>query len=272
MSSSRDDLKKWRSRIFHTDPMPAQLARMDKFTVFKILRLILTHSGMLGGKQVISRRLSRWIWGLLAKVPASGELTSEEVGAIRELGKRAVWMGVEMRGVDIRELYREDDEQGDDEVVLDFEFDGEQEEMVEGANNSPPLIGPILPAAVDISTETGQMPANNADISMEVTEQVLVTEVVCGESSKPNEQENGNADEVDEEARIAAMKARLLSSLDENAVAGAYGEDDSQATIEAERRRGADLENAKVVVDMIITIAGEIYGQRDLLEFREEWV
>ncbi len=29
--------------------------------------------------------------------------------------------------------------------------------------------------------------------------------------------------------------------------------------------------NAKATVDMIITVAGEMYGQRDLLEFRGQW-
>jgi len=29
--------------------------------------------------------------------------------------------------------------------------------------------------------------------------------------------------------------------------------------------------NTRATVDMIITVVGEVYGQRDLLEFREVW-
>ena len=76
--------------------MNAQLARMDRATSLKLLRLLTNDKLAMGGNTIPSERLSRWIWGVLARLPDSGELNSEEIGLVRDLGKRAVWLGVVM--------------------------------------------------------------------------------------------------------------------------------------------------------------------------------
>lgn len=96
MSASAPDYRKWRWRVMNTEPMNAQLARMDRATSLKLLRLLTNDKLAMGGNTIPTERLSRWIWGVLARLPDSGELNSEEIGLVRDLGKRAVWLGVVM--------------------------------------------------------------------------------------------------------------------------------------------------------------------------------
>lgn len=282
MSNSREDMRSWRWRLFNTDPQPAQLAIMDKSTVFKLIKLILTNNGALGGKTIISSRLSRWIWGLLAKVPVSGELMSEEVGLIREIGKRAVWLGVEMRGVDIRELYKEDAEgDDDDEVVVDYEFDDGRDAEPKAIADGTRIIGPVLPNAADIFMNADRAGEDSANVEPDVpapvvfnsrAEAILAQQTTNG-TTEAIEQLEDELNEAEEADKIAAMKQRLLASLEEEREPSASAEE-VEATAQEAQKEGdhrSALENAKITVDMIITIAGEIYGQRDLLEFRSEW-
>lgn len=152
MSASAEDYRRWRWRIANTEPKSAQLAGMDKATLLRLLRLVVNDKHALGGKGVITGRTSRWVWGLLARLPERGEMNSEEIGMVRELGKRAVWLGVEMRGVDTSELddgYGDEDD--DEEEVLNVEveegeIDGNVAEVItQTGAQEPRIIGPILP-------------------------------------------------------------------------------------------------------------------------------
>jgi len=162
MSASAEDYRKWRWRITHTEPMTAQLAGMDKGTVLRLLRLVVNDKCALGGKAILTAQLSRWIWGILARLPERGELNSEEIGVVRDLGKRAVWISVEMRGVDTSGLDdgRGDENEEDEEIVLDVEANDSEERPEDGCANKleRPMIGPILPAtAIQAREETPPM-------------------------------------------------------------------------------------------------------------------
>jgi hypothetical protein len=48
--------------------------------------------------------------------------------------------------------------------------------------------------------------------------------------------------------------------------------DESSSGEESEGGRGQEVDlNTRVTIDMILTVVGECYGQRDLLRFRETW-
>jgi hypothetical protein len=86
---------------------------------------------------------------------------------------------------------------------------------------------------------------------------------------------NGNEDEDEGESLsedLAAAKARILQALN-NAKAEEIIQEaeilDEEAALTAQKT--AAKWNTKATVDMIITVAGETYGQRDLLEFRQTW-
>ncbi|KFY09497.1 hypothetical protein V492_05480 [Pseudogymnoascus sp. VKM F-4246] len=126
MSATAPDYRRWRWRVTSTEPMNAQLAGMDRATSLRLLRLLTNDKVAMGGNTVPSERLSRWIWGVLARLPDSGELNSEEIGLVRDLGKRAVWLGVVMnqpQSDTAPGMPGEEDNEGDE----DYEGDEEGE-------------------------------------------------------------------------------------------------------------------------------------------------
>jgi hypothetical protein len=214
----------WRWKMRTVNPMSVQLASMDKTTVFKLLRLVLGGTLLSTGKDV-DEKVSRWVWGLLGRLPDRGELTSEEVGIIRELGKKAVSVA---RGL------RED-------------------KVEEGEAEAEDEVGDV---------EDGEVPETEAD-------DLSVADAAAAEDS----------------AELAAYKARILASISANTDTNTSAETPTETeaetateaqplssakTVSMEAARAAKW-NTRATVNMIITVAGELYGQRDLLELREVW-
>jgi hypothetical protein len=409
MSASTKDYKMWRWRLGHTEPKPAQLAGMDKGTVIRLLRMAGDRKGgFLGVESLVReggvearRRVSAWIWGLLARLPGRGELISEEVGVVRELGKRAVWVGVEMKGVDMGVLEEQmgeggEDDGNEDEEIVNVEVDGEDElpnsevgdegfpeggetltrsqhhDTSEPRNPGPsldrPIIGSISPEFLRSKSSQHLNPIGGGSVSdnptiepQEDEDAALATararllaqlgphpepqplvaddiQTLLEGRQKVTSLPNTNAHEARE--KLAALQKQLdklisarkrqkdhplrqeleeevklithflglqrceVKSMEDaesrrdkdaaNAGNGAPGSEDGEwagdaadknlegeddgtmdGEQEAKEEQGEDrpsaIQAAKVLLDMIITIAGEAYGQRDLLEFREVW-
>lgn len=344
MSASAKDYKMWRWRLRNTEPKPAQLAGIDKETVLRLLRMVGDRKGgFLGVDTLVGegggearRRVSAWIWGLLARLPDRGQLVSEEVGIVRDLGKRAVWVGVEMKGVDMGGLQAqvedggEEEEGGDEEVVdVDVDVDGEDEQLEleeddscitngddrisgnqhhnssspDSRNSSsfldpdaPPIIGPISPEPLRgqssrhfNSTSKGDNPDTLTAEEQEQEEaqalgaaRARLLARLGSHTAQPASASRDNG--ADEEARTRQEDG--AGSEDEewsedNGVAGNGKEEDDEGEYDGHGEAGREgkgggermsgIQAAKILLDMIITIAGEVYGQRDLLEFREVW-
>lgn len=238
MGNTDKEWKTWRYRLRSVDSASAQLACMNKGTVLRLLRLVTKDIGAAGvTKKLIGKRMSRWVWGLLARLPDRGELSSEEIGTVRELGKRAVWVGVRVKGVhDLSVLetaqQTEDDVEDEDELEVD-----DIEEFITGSEED--VNGPSVDANEDVENH-----------------------------------------EIDPTEDLEAVRARLLARLptiDQKPVAPEqipHTAIASEAITETQAEEEAEedlLSNTKATVDMIVTIVGEVYGQRDLLEFREAW-
>ncbi|KAI1091388.1 hypothetical protein F5B19DRAFT_458830 [Rostrohypoxylon terebratum] len=279
--SRSDTFPKWAGRIRGTDPLPAQIAAMHKDGVMRLLRIIL------GGKFLrknhpLWERTSRWIWALLARLPERGELDYQEIGYIRELGKRAVLLMVSLAEMEVlKEHYdvgdssveslgdSDIDGQGIDEELGPDEFDGwddvEEEVVTVSAN------------AVPQARETDEA-GEASDVEMQIDSD---SEVEDGEVSEepPTKAEESSAD-------IETAKARLLHQLEttaeEDTAEPTASErettdlmDEAFAALDADeeaRKREERLRaqiNERATLNMILTVAGEFYGQRDLLEFRD---
>jgi regulator of vacuolar morphogenesis len=70
--------------------------------------------------------------------------------------------------------------------------------------------------------------------------------------------------DADLSAALEAAKLRLQARLQSESAPEVTGER-SQVEI------GDSVQQARVLLDMIITIVGEFFGQRDLLDAREVW-
>lgn len=191
----------------------------------------------------VDERTSRWIWGMLARLNEAGELNSEEIGVVREVGKRAVWVAVGFKeaanwGAGMEAI---DPEAEDPDDVVDDEVN------------------------VGDGREDGAIALNSA---AEAVPSTPGEEVVPAAPS---------AKAIGPEEDFERAKARLLSELQiplpepATVVAEATIADAVAAEEEKRRDEGVPSRSTRMTLDMIITVAGEMYGQRDLLEFREVW-
>lgn len=210
--------KEWRRLTLAVDPQMAQLACMDSESVLSVLQVIARglSDNVRSGDTAGIRRLGAWVWGLLGKCREVGELSTEEVGEIRDLGKRAA---------KILEKIREAEEAGEE---------AEEEEAYEDST----------PEKYD---QNGQ-----EELA------ALSTEHKATESDMHDVEMLSDADQPDE---LAAAKARLQARLQES----------EDAVTDDASNRETRVNQIRAMLDMIITVVGEFFGQRDLLEARETW-
>ena len=253
----------WSRRLRNSDPLPLQLALMSKDSVLRVLRVLLGGKFLRRGYN-IEERTSRWLWALLARLPDRGELNYAEIGWIRDLGRRAVLLGrslAEMAALrdELEEgalgVHEGVDRSSSDEDVVAGEVTGDLE-GAESPWDQTNVTAPTSDIAPDElkppenpEQEDGEIADDDEDVAMEISSNMSVEE---GEA--PDDQED-----------LEGAKARLLSQLDASAA------EEKRITAEEAARERARM-NMRATVNMILTVAGEFYGQRDLLEFREPFV
>ncbi|KAK4136954.1 hypothetical protein BT67DRAFT_417536 [Trichocladium antarcticum] len=278
----------WTKRIRHTDPLPVQVAALDRQSVLKLLRVIL------GGKFVrrgyeLRERTSRWLWALLARLPDQGEMDHTEVGWVRELGKRAVLMMVsiaqmaalkeEVEGVDSDEE-EEDEKEHVGEMVID---DGDEHGGAAPAATATDVeIKPASTGAASAAVEPEPEKSTSAPAASNNNEREdgeMDMDIEDGETSDHEPIESAGNKDI--EADIAAAKARLLAQLgeapnahqdeqqEEPMTAANSGVDEQEGEEPAVFDEAEAWVNMRATLNMILTVAGEFYGQRDLLEFRD---
>lgn len=269
----------WIRKLKSVDPRSAQIACFDKGSVLRLLRLM-TQGTLLKRTLGAEATLSRWVWSLLAKLPERGELSSEEIGVVRELGKKAVLVAVGLRDQKewedgIREaggaVDGDEEEEGEigvdvvneEEIVLDLP-DDEEEARKEPSTDEHSGIGTYAHAhhAGDLSPHEAELTTQSMAATMQ-------------------EEANNTTDSVENLDPLSGAKARILARLNEHAdtenefPTNQMPMDGPVQPVEIAAKADAPVfdakSNAKAAVDMILTVAGEVYGQRDLLEFRGGW-
>ncbi|PLN75439.1 hypothetical protein BDW42DRAFT_189269 [Aspergillus taichungensis] len=96
---SKNARREWRRLLLAVDPQTAQLACMDMNSVLGVLGIMgrLMSENVRSGDATRIRRIGAWAWGLLAKCREVGQLGTDEVAEIRDLGKRATKILSKMR-------------------------------------------------------------------------------------------------------------------------------------------------------------------------------
>ena len=243
-SNSKAAYVQWRYLLRTTDPVPVQVAAMDQQTVLRLLKLLT--SGFLKRRREVETRTGRWVWALLGRLEEAGCLGSEDVSVVRELGKRAVWLLAGLREETVADAL--DEELGEEQDGVDS-VDGRDGVNGASVDDKSPSAGqeedPLM-AEQEEEIEEGEL-------SPEPELVVGASHDGEGRDSKdgaPNDQSLDPAD-------VEAARAKLLSRLPEGDVPAASTQDD-----------GFPSKSTLATLDMILTIVGECYGQRDLLEFR----
>lgn len=244
----------WRGKILSTAPTMVLLAQLTQESVIcglEVLGSLLTLANLKGKK---GKNIGAWIWGLLGRCREVGQMGSEEVGVLRDLGKQSVWL---LRRISAGEIFGGALDEPEVDAGEDDEEEGEEEE--EGAEDGADFLD-----AADV--DDGHTP----DIDP-ITTAAL-----------------GNGDNSD--ADLAKAKQRILSSLgtDQAQTSSTDTNASNEDGIESPRRThpvtgpGVDGEGGleeradekamiHATLDMLVTIIGEFYGQRDLLDGRLLW-
>ncbi|KAL5343349.1 hypothetical protein BJX70DRAFT_385515 [Aspergillus crustosus] len=224
---SKTAQKEWRRLLLMVDPQTVQLACMDLESVLSVLMIVgrLMSENVRSRDPVLVRRIGAWAWGLLGKCRDSGQCGAQEIGDIRELGKRAVKILGKMRA-EQKEVQEED----------------EEEEYGSEADN-------------------GQDDVQIGDKGDDLAETSAIAAI-----EQPDPEKGTDAQEL--ELAKARLGARI-SAVEDESIPQEEGELEAQ-----DEEESLDLDfgtQTRAMLDMIITIIGEHYGQRDLLEARDVW-
>jgi hypothetical protein len=266
--------KWWIYKLKTCEPLPAQIASMNKKSVFRLIGL-LTQGTLLKRGREIEVGVSQWAWALLARLPDRGELNSEEIGIIRELGKKAVLVGMGLRNVKSWEEGMKEVEEG-----FDAGLEEKIEEMVDTINEDEIYLDPDdeLDEGDDVeyAEETGLVNATSNDnpileVNCNPTANCNGDHPAAEDAEKQIEQELASGDTSVSAENLADAKIRILSGLVQEIPEHSVNIEPEVTATEESPETKSPLWNTRATVDMIITVAGEIYGQRDLLEFRTVW-
>ncbi|KAL8658192.1 MAG: hypothetical protein Q9226_001190 [Calogaya cf. arnoldii] len=292
----------WRMTILYTQPTPALLSQLNQDTIIAGIAAL--------EKQIAWKTLEKesylgaWAWGLLARCREVGMMGSEEVGVIRDLGKKARAMvrllaaglggaqgtqneeneeegeGFEESAVNEGRDDREEDVHGKgknevnavNQVKSMDSVPNEQDQATESFQPTGPAHGIPNNIAADPS-ESGpfisvkkdhQLPSVEGKEIAEAQKRLLATlhETI---PSPPQDPPNISNDNLSSSPRRGLHQANdRASMLIPQASSTPMNETHALDPVPHTMRIAATL-------DMIITIVGEAYGQRDLLEGRMVW-
>ncbi|OJD19700.1 hypothetical protein AJ78_00323 [Emergomyces pasteurianus Ep9510] len=268
-------------RILQTkDPCMAQLACMDMESVLGLLAIVtrLLSKIVRGRESVHVKRLGAWTWGLLGRCRPVGEMGSEEVGDIRELGKRAAKILLKVRESEALKVMdmlggghdMEDGDGGEEEVE---ESEEEKDEPGYGTG------GDINGGGYGDENQVDELNITNTVIDANEN----LTEHISVHGEDINLPTNGVDAQDELEAARARLQARLLpqqtrdqmeprkSEMEDVDSNGGDNEENGEVADVGDDESKSVRQYTRAMLDMIISIIGEFYGQRDLLEFRDIW-
>lgn len=210
---------------------------MDSPSILRLLKLV---EGQLENCRStnIPQNLSMWAWALLAKLEDVGLLQTRDVSVVRDLAKMAVWV----RMMHHKAKYGRSNDPAE-------EYLDRYPEENAGAQESDEDVSEDQPAATDAAVLEGE----DANAAARVKEETTV---------KADQVPPMDLDSADELSDIIAAKKRQLEA-------------DAEAEAEKQGKNQEPWEfpdvNTRVTIDMLVTVAAEFYGQKDLLVGRIPW-
>ena len=257
----------WTRLLKTTDPNPAQLAQMDKDSVLRIIRVMLEKDFLARGYP-ITERTSRWIYALLARLPDRWELTHVENGWLRDLGKRAILLGVNVSEMAaLRENVEDDALDAPEKKEIEQDSIDNEEAMDESLGDEQDY-GKSKDDAHNLDANKTVMDGLS-DVDSEIDPEAA-EEGEVDESEAENEDDEGVPMELASQCSEDECSPQLLEA--KNRLLAQLADSDNSIDAEMSRATQRSRKNARATLTMIITVVGELYGQRDLLEFRKPFV
>ncbi|KAF2421105.1 hypothetical protein EJ08DRAFT_665326 [Tothia fuscella] len=293
-------IKAWAHAVEYINPSPVQLATMGNHVILRLLNMACQS---LSSRNVnLSLRYGAWVWALLASLDER-LLFGEDISELRRFARRAAWMsGASVGAVDGDEDFLDDPSSGDEvapftepattaagernTVAPDLIEAGKEApsrgRLVKGAkkrgrrNTSSPSPRPKR-AKKPPGPTTDRRNSNGEMIYFRENAETINRQQDFGSASQEeilpiSESFDALPSSITD---VEEAKARLLRKI----AKGVEGEGEVAEGGEGKESRdsehGQDGDvldfNTKVTLDVIITIIGEVFGQRDLLGMRQQW-
>jgi len=246
---------RWRSTL-NTQPSTVLISLLSQETVLQGLRMLETR---LTTEQLSKRQsLGLWVWGLLGRCRDVGQMGSEEIGILRDLGKKAIWLLRVMRAGSQRV---EDDEENYTESGSEFDGKDNDHEAIQSSNRGTDILGVKPQSAPAMNDSQNEIAETSADSCSDLqTADGLEAARASLLASLPS----GTALPTIRTPERASPSARPSSAPSNSSVPSSSKAPVSQQAID-------QIQKPQAVLDMIITIVGEFYGQKDLLDGRVVW-
>ena len=240
----------WKHALLKSQPTPVLLSILSQENTIcgiEVLESLLTMKNMSRG---VRHRLGAWAWGLLGRCRGVSEMDSEDVSVLRGLGKKACAL---LRRLQAGEELYDGDEEG--EAQEDFQNINGKEGINrhgndDGENNA------VHHGKLD---ETGGEDEKVPEDAMPEHD-THVNEI-------PGDQAAG--DSQTDEISLEEARKRLLAGIS-SADQAPLG-DSNGSPIQKESANFVQVSDAHATLDLIVTLVGECYGQRDLLDARLAW-
>ena len=323
-TNARSKHSDWNAALLQNAPVTAHIASLPQEVVISTISRLQTLliKGLLL-KPDYGKNVGAWAWALLAQCREVGEMSSEEVAIIRQLGQRACKVRAKMRPRKIRSNLTEEVRSESTEGLredLEIEDGGERDpgeigqekaelgkpiteeasqEVEEGEINEDGVNVMDVDGEADVVDKTNAITEESAAgtaIIPKLTEKATSTaETIHVELAKRRallqlaiESAKGTAEPMmgdkggsrDMEALHlpgSSSSGRSFPTADRiSAGNSGVAQVSDPAGIEKENGRDTSVDQesrsrALATLDIITTIVGEIYGQRDLLDAREIW-
>ncbi len=247
----------WRRLILYTQPTSVILSLFRQEELMQGLVVLESLVSMANLQKY--KFVGVWAWGLLAKCRDVGEMGSEEVGVLRDLGKKAIAV---IRGV-VAGLYKDlepSSENGEDENKDKHEEAPAPAVTVESLNPSEDGITVDLDNA-KVPANPVKLPPDSPDPLAAAKQRVLDC---LGQASPEIERTEQTLKAVQTQPQLHPQEVE--SKVPES-------EESRQSPHNNNKEDGEDEKPVQThaALDMIITIVGERYGQKDLLQGRFLW-
>ncbi|KAL9044118.1 MAG: hypothetical protein Q9214_002721 [Letrouitia sp. 1 TL-2023] len=255
----------WRQHILYTPPTSATLSKIGQKGVISALRVL---EASLSWKTLQKNEyIGAWAWSLLAKCQEVGMMPSEEVAVLRDLGKRARNLVQELHAR--LKSQKHDNKMNDGDVELDYDETPSLEQDSLYAAESSPEPGLLHKEGEQNLAHGNGLTGQKAD---EETLDHLANAInhlkqpearLIAINNQPNDTNTIHNDDIVQQPSSPGTPTSSPSSrLEENK--DTFAESVAESTVPL-------TINISCTLDMIITIVGEFYGQRDLLDGREVW-
>ncbi|RPA94334.1 hypothetical protein L873DRAFT_1793011 [Choiromyces venosus 120613-1] len=259
----------WQQHIFNTHPTPKELWGIDQQTVLRLLKWLTQRMPEIA-KHKNGRCWSQWLWGLLMRLDDC--LTADETSIVRELGKRCLIirerMAIALQGGTITDDQREEEVEDDDD---DEEGEEGNEEVRE------PNIAQDKDTIVAVATEQIEQtqfsptaPEIEAIVKSEVAPQ---TEATLEPMPFLQVEKLADTEEAETPGITSRLRAALQAIRNQKLQAGPpQSEQKNNSKLNPPIVQSADTlsqSDTLGVLDMVVSLVGDFYGQKDLLADRK---